>query len=60
MPIVLISFPLCVTSDCVLINVLLLGVVDTDQGLDQLDNTLRVSNEVAISILGGKSARELS
>ena len=47
-------------SDRVLINVFLLGVMDPYQGLDRLDHTLRVSNEVSIDIVGGQSGLELS
>jgi len=48
------------TSDCVLIDVLFLSVVDPHQGLDRLDHTLRVSDEVSIGILGSKSGPKLS
>ncbi len=47
-------------NDRVLINVFLLGVVDPHQGLDQLDYTLRVSNEVSIGIVGRQARLELS
>ena len=43
-----------------LINVFLLGVVDPHQGLDRLDHTLRISNEVSIGIFGRQSGLELS
>ena len=47
-------------SDRVLINVFLLGVVDPHQGLDRLDHTLRISNEVSIGVFGRQAGLELS
>ena len=47
-------------SDCVLIDVFFLSVVDPHQGLDRLDHTLRISDQVSIGVLGSKSGPKLS
>ena len=41
-----------------LVNVFFLGVVKPDQRLDQLNDTLRVADEVAVSVLGAKPSRK--
>ena len=54
------ALQLHMASDRVLINVFLLGVVDPHQGLDQLDHTLRISDEVSIGIFGREAGLKLS
>lgn len=43
----------------VLINVFLLGVVYPHQSLNRLDHTLRISNQISISLLGSEAVLKL-